>query len=295
MAITSASVFAAMFFKTAQLSGVYAAIGFLVVSVVGQIIDHGSPTSGEVAILSLLFPGMDYMFMMGYIGRYEQQKLPTNLIRAATATPLVSSTSRVNGILLLVFLVIQIFIYPVLAILVETWIHGARSKHRTLGVGSSDESSSATIRISELTKIYPRTVLQKWFARGKSKDFVAVDHLSFTAERGQILCLLGANGSGKTTTLDMIGGLQDMSSGSIHINAKRSQLGEFLRGVFVSILANDVEASVRREMCYGTNLPWKSMSVSGMKSSAQVTRSWPAITSLKHAICCRRSRLPVAP
>lgn len=225
MAITSASVFAASFFRTAQLSGAYAAIGFLIVAVAGQIIDHGNPSTGEVAILSLLFPGMAYMFLMGYVGRYEQQALPTNLIHAAPNTSVVPSTSRVSGILLLIFLVLQIFIYPALAILVETWFHGARSRHRKLGVNPGNETSPAAIQISKLTKIYSPSIWQKWFTRRKSEDFVAVDSLSFTAEQGQILCLLGANGSGKTTTLDMIGGLQEMSSGEIYINAKRSQLG----------------------------------------------------------------------
>ncbi len=34
----------------------------------------------------------------------------------------------------------------------------------------------------------------------------AVDDVSFTAEPGAIVGLIGANGSGKTTTLDMVSG-----------------------------------------------------------------------------------------
>ncbi|SRR5712691_3679232 len=38
-------------------------------------------------------------------------------------------------------------------------------------------------------------------------DLVAVDGVSFTLERGQLLGLLGPNGAGKTTTVSMIAGL----------------------------------------------------------------------------------------
>ena len=36
---------------------------------------------------------------------------------------------------------------------------------------------------------------------------VAVDDVSFTVERGQLVGLLGPNGAGKTTTVSMIAGL----------------------------------------------------------------------------------------
>ncbi len=44
--------------------------------------------------------------------------------------------------------------------------------------------------------------------------FLAVDDVSFTVERGQVLGLLGENGAGKTTTLRMVAGLIRPDSGS---------------------------------------------------------------------------------
>lgn len=60
-----------------------------------------------------------------------------------------------------------------------------------------------TIRVENLVKRYPKAL--------------AVDNLSFTLERGQILGLLGGNGAGKTTTISMLLGLLVPTSGRITV------------------------------------------------------------------------------
>lgn len=52
----------------------------------------------------------------------------------------------------------------------------------------------------------------------KYGDHTAVDHLSFTVERGQILGFLGPNGAGKTTTMNMITGYISATEGTVVIN-----------------------------------------------------------------------------
>jgi ABC-2 type transport system ATP-binding protein len=47
--------------------------------------------------------------------------------------------------------------------------------------------------------------------------FQAIDHLSLTVQRGEIFGLLGPNGSGKTTTINMISGLSVPSSGEVRV------------------------------------------------------------------------------
>src|SRR6266700_1327069 len=48
-------------------------------------------------------------------------------------------------------------------------------------------------------------------------DFHAVDHLTLTVQRGEIFGLLGPNGSGKTTTINMISGLSIPTSGEVRV------------------------------------------------------------------------------
>ena len=45
----------------------------------------------------------------------------------------------------------------------------------------------------------------------------AVDGVSFTARRGELLALLGPNGAGKTTTIEMCEGFTQPTSGSIRV------------------------------------------------------------------------------
>jgi ABC-2 type transport system ATP-binding protein len=48
-------------------------------------------------------------------------------------------------------------------------------------------------------------------------DTVAVDHLSFQAEAGQVLALLGPNGAGKTSTVETLEGYRRPDSGRVRV------------------------------------------------------------------------------
>jgi spermidine/putrescine transport system ATP-binding protein len=49
-------------------------------------------------------------------------------------------------------------------------------------------------------------------------DIVAVDELSLDVERGEFFALLGPSGCGKTTTLRMIGGFEETTSGTVSLD-----------------------------------------------------------------------------
>ena len=52
----------------------------------------------------------------------------------------------------------------------------------------------------------------------KYGEHVAVDNLSFTVEKGQILGFLGPNGAGKSTTMNMLTGYISATEGTVCIN-----------------------------------------------------------------------------
>lgn len=52
----------------------------------------------------------------------------------------------------------------------------------------------------------------------KYGDHLAVDNISFTVEKGQILGFLGPNGAGKSTTMNMITGYISATEGTVKIN-----------------------------------------------------------------------------
>lgn len=60
------------------------------------------------------------------------------------------------------------------------------------------------LRVEGLCKTFTLSKKQQKIERTKSNKKVAVDNLTFTANRGEIFGLLGPNGAGKTTTLRML-------------------------------------------------------------------------------------------
>lgn len=54
----------------------------------------------------------------------------------------------------------------------------------------------------------------------KYRDTVAVDSISFSVKRGELVCLLGINGAGKTTTIKMLSCLCRPTNGDAFINGK---------------------------------------------------------------------------
>jgi putrescine transport system ATP-binding protein len=54
----------------------------------------------------------------------------------------------------------------------------------------------------------------------KFGDFIAVNNVSLTIGRGEIFCLLGGSGCGKTTLLRMLAGFETPTSGSIFIDGE---------------------------------------------------------------------------
>jgi ATP-binding cassette subfamily A (ABC1) protein 3 len=211
LSLCSLALFGAAFFKKAQLSGISAVIICLLLAVLAQVI--GKASTGAVAILGLIFPPMTYTWFIILLARWERQDVAAQMTHRAPENPW-----AINGITLWVFLIIQIFAYPALAAQVERILYGTASKSRTV---TDQPNNPIALSIDGFSKEYR----PNWFARkiaplfGKRKQSVlAVNGLKFDVHKGQIAVLLGANGSGKSTTLDAVAGLTKITSGTIHLD-----------------------------------------------------------------------------
>ena len=212
LGLSSFSIFGAAFFHKAQLSGIVTTIVSLLLAVLAQVLSNAN--TGAVAILSLLFPPMNYTFFTILMARWERQDMPTDLGKAAPQNP-----SRLPGIAMFVFAIVQIIVFPILGAIVERTLYGTASKGRQLSSGMP--GSNAAVELSGFTKRYKPS----WWARniatkfGKRKEtVVAVNDLNLTIPQGQIMVLLGANGSGKSTTLEAIAGLNTVTSGTVAVD-----------------------------------------------------------------------------
>lgn len=66
------------------------------------------------------------------------------------------------------------------------------------------------LKVENLTKIYGKD----------STKVVALDHVSFSVEKGEFVAIVGASGSGKSTLLHLIGGLDRPTSGKVYVNGQ---------------------------------------------------------------------------
>lgn len=216
LALSSMAIFGAAFFKRSQLSGVCVTIVYILLAVIAQTITR--PGTGAVTVLSLLFAPCNYTYFISLLARWEQQEWPTNLTKVAPNSPW-----SLPGIVLWIFLIIQIIVYPILGAMLERYLHGTSTNTRNIVFGAEGREGTGAeeaVRLEGFTKIYSRGLIRRMFSFvSKPKPaVVAVNGLTLSAGRGQILALLGANGSGKSTTLDAIAGTSRLTSGNITID-----------------------------------------------------------------------------
>src|SRR4051812_38221155 len=85
--------------------------------------------------------------------------------------------------------------------------------------------ADVAIRLSQLTKRFGgdaqgRRVAKSIPGADAGKGFLAVDHIDLEVREGEFFSLLGPSGCGKTTTLRMIGGFEQPTSGRIELQGQ---------------------------------------------------------------------------
>ncbi len=72
-------------------------------------------------------------------------------------------------------------------------------------------ASQSEIDVSDLSIVF----------EGAHGQVIAIDRVSFTARRGEFVCLLGPSGCGKSTLLNAIAGFEQPYAGTIQVSGKR--------------------------------------------------------------------------
>ncbi|KAM4057232.1 ABC transporter [Hirsutella rhossiliensis] len=227
-AINSSTTFAAAFFSKSRVSAIYVMFIFLLMSIVAQMYASETkphPQSVAVGALSFLFPSSNSVYFTQQMclwqidGRAaDPGKLPPE------SAGLFSESYGVSQGAMLGFLTLNILIYTGAAIGTEKLFHGIHFRKRRFS-NPSHASAGVVAQTFDIKKRFVPSFLTRIFCCGRRKPVLAVDGVSFQAHMGQIMCLVGPNGSGKTTTLHMMSGFISPTEGSIAFGAKPSQIG----------------------------------------------------------------------
>lgn len=230
LAVNSSTVFAASFFTKSRVSAIYVIGGFLLLAVGAQVFMQSAenPPGAEGAyILSLLFPSSNYVLFTIQMCYWQMTSTAVDLGRQPPLpegyeAPL--EQTKITTGEQLGFLALQIIIYPILAIVVEKSMHGIDFKSRTFAP-AHNHPGGAVAETFELKKYFNPNFWEKVFCCGRRKEVKAVNGVSIQGHKGQILCLVGPNGSGKTTTLHMMSGFIKPTSGTVNLGINPSEIG----------------------------------------------------------------------
>ncbi|WP_194825540.1 ABC transporter ATP-binding protein [Nocardia sp. XZ_19_231] len=80
----------------------------------------------------------------------------------------------------------------------------------------SDDRADSVLEVRNLSKAFKIRGKRPW----QSADFVAVDDVSFTVDRGTTTAIVGESGSGKSTIAQMVLGLLEPTSGTVAFDGK---------------------------------------------------------------------------
>ena len=235
-ALVSGSVFGAAFFTKTQAASIAIFLGSFLIAV-GGAVQAPTATIPAVAACSVFFPPMTWVFFYERMLRAEIAEIATDLLGLIEPDecpewqlfcPPPTWYNTTKPIWLFVMFVFHIFAFAALAIVAEKHLHGKRHRQQDFDTTSGD--GNVAVQTTGLLKHYTPTWLSKIFCCcvKRRPEVKAVDGLDLVGYKNQVLCLLGPNGSGKTTTLDMLAGDQTPTDGSIQLNALPTKLGKFI-------------------------------------------------------------------
>ena len=156
---------------------------------------------------AILFPPSAFVYFILVTAGFEQGGARLSLTRVASGGS--DNHWHLSRATILAFLACQILLYPMVGVLLDHLLHGIPSKGRRVRPNHLDNGDA--VRLAGFCKTFKSR-------RNKKQLVQAVDDLTLSLRAGSITTLLGSNGSGKSTTLNAIAGLESITHGTIEID-----------------------------------------------------------------------------
>jgi ABC-type sugar transport system ATPase subunit len=151
---------------------------------------------------------------------------------------------------------------------VETPRGGANSDRSDAGTGFVDAGTTTVLDVRGLTKIYPGTV--------------ALKNLDFQLQRGEIRALLGKNGAGKSTFVEILSGTKKADAGETRICGRLVELGSPVQARQEGISTVHQEFSLFPDLSVLENITLGACARHGVISrKEQVRRATEALAQMK--------------
>lgn len=244
--LTSWALLGGTLFRRAQLSGITVLITSLVLAVLAQFVPQGRAT---LIGLGLIFPPVTYTSFMIQLAQWERRFQAANLSQTPPGTD-----NSIPGYLFFLFLAVQALLYSIIATIVQRGLYGITFNSRI----KMDSDGPFAFRLREISKRFTPGFLGRLFR--PERTVRAIEGLSIDARKGEVLVLLGANGSGKSTTLKCLTGVEFINEGRIELHAS-SGMGFCPQS---NVLWGDLTVTEHVEIFYGLKRKH------GAKSKAQI-------------------------
>ena len=165
-----------------------------------------------VKLITAPFMTTSFGFCLLYITRYEQQQLGMDW-NNISKSPM--EDDDFNYVYYVIFILVDAFIYWVIGFIVSkmsnldgSWYVNKPKADQEKPERDVEEDSDG-IKVLSLTKTY---------RMGRKSRRIAVDNLDLSFKKNEITGLLGHNGAGKSTTMSMLTGILEPTSGTIIVD-----------------------------------------------------------------------------